>query len=248
MSFDHLRFAWRMLVKQPLFAITAVATLGLAIGANTAVFTIVDAVLMKPLPFPEPERLALLTREYRGAVTGSDTAHAGAQWLAVRDRAATVSAAVLSDSTARVNLLSGDQAVSVAQQRVGAGYFGVLAVSPQLGREFTAEEDLPNGPAVAILSHGLWQSAFNSEPAVIGTAILLRGEPATVVGVMPAHFRNGQVADVWTPLRPSATGRAAGRTTASCCGCARMLDGRRPPPKWRPLSIPRWVDRRRRRV
>jgi predicted permease len=212
MFIDHLRFAWRLLIKQPAFAITAVLTLGLAIGANTAVFTIVDAVLMKPLPYWQPDRLALLSRQYRGAGTaGSDIGHGGAQWLAVHDQATSVDAAVLSGLAARVNLVRDTAAVSVVQQRVSTGYFGLLGVSPALGREFTADEDLVNGPAVVVLSHALWRSAFNSDPDVIGQSILLRGEPSTVVGVMPETFRNGQPVDLWTPLRPSATGEGRGQ-------------------------------------
>jgi len=207
---DHLRFAWRLLVKQPAFSLTAICTLALAIGANTAVFTIVDSVLMKPLPYPQPERLALLTREVVGIAGGGDLGHTGAQWEAVRDHATTVDAAVFFDGIARVNLTNNGQAVSVAQQRVSAGYFGVLGVSPALGREFTREEDRPNGPAVAVLSHALWRSAFNGDPAVIGRSVLLRGESSVIVGVMPAQFRNGLAADVWTPLRPSTRGEGGG--------------------------------------
>lgn len=210
MLIEHLRFAWRMLVKEPGFAITAILTLGLAIGANTAIFTIVDAALMKPLPYPNPERLALLSREYRGATTDAATGHAGVQWLAVRDHATSVDAAVLAPGTVRVNLVSDGHAVSIAQQRVSAGYFRVLGVPPALGREFTVDEDVADGPAVTVLSHALWRSAFNGDSGVIGRSILLRGEPAMVVGVMPPQFRNGQPVDLWSPLRPSTTGEGGG--------------------------------------
>jgi predicted permease len=209
---EHLRFAWRMLAKQPAFAVTAVLTLGLAIGANTAVFTIVDAVLVKPLPYPQPERLGLLTRETKGAGPSEpQTGQSGAQWEAVRDYATMVDAAVSSGGTARVNFVSDGYAISVAQQRVSAGYFGVLGVSPELGREFTVDEDRPGGPAVAVLSHSLWRSAFGGASDVIGRSILLRGESAIIVGVMPRQFRNGLAVDVWTPLRPSTRGEGGGR-------------------------------------
>lgn len=210
MYFEHFRFAWRMLMKQPAFALTAILTLGLAIGANTAVFTVVDAVLMKPLPFPQPERLGLLASQ----IVGQDSQYigqAGPQWFAVRDDAKTVDAAVYSSGTARVNFVRDGQPMSVAQQRVGAGYFGVLGVSPALGREFTAEEDLVNGPAVVVLSHSLWRAAFGGDPAVVGKTILLRGEPSEVIGVMPARFHNPIGADLWTPLRPSLTGEGGGQ-------------------------------------
>ena len=125
MFVNHLRLAWRFLIKEPAFTVTAVLTLGLAIGANTAVFTIVDAELMKPLPYPQPDRLALLSREYRGAgAVGLDVGHSGAQWVAVHQQATTVDAAVTSGMVTRVNMVRNGAAVSVLQQRVSTGYFG----------------------------------------------------------------------------------------------------------------------------
>jgi putative ABC transport system permease protein len=102
-----------------------------------------------------------------------------------------------------VNLVAGERATSVPQQRVSAGFFRVLGVAPELGREFTDEEDRVNGPSVAVLSHALWVSAFNADRAIVGRSIVLRGEPHTVVGVMPAAFYWPTRVDIWTPLRPS---------------------------------------------
>ncbi|MGE3191196.1 MAG: ABC transporter permease, partial [Vicinamibacterales bacterium] len=198
---NNLRFAWRMLVKNPGFAVTAILTLALAIGANTAVFSLVDAVLLKPLPYPQPDRLGLLTRIYTrdGARVAEEIASSGATWFAVESAATTVDAAVYTGMRASVNLLAGDRAMAITQQRVGAGYFGVLGVSPVLGREFTREEDRPDGPKVAILSDGLWRTLFDGDPGAVGRRVLLRGEPHTVVGVMPATFHDAPDPDVWTP-------------------------------------------------
>lgn len=214
MLIEHLRFAWRLLAKQPAFAITAVLTLGLAIGANTAVFSLVNAVLLKPLPYPQPDRLALLDRTFRaGSVLSStgNTGHSGRVWEAVRDHASTVERAVYSDSAPRVNLVVDNRPLSVTQQRVGAGFFGVLGVGPVLGRELLDEEDRAGGPQAAIVSDRLWRTALQSDPGVVGQTILLRGEPHTVVGVMPPDFHGPADADVWTPLRASESGEGGGQ-------------------------------------
>jgi predicted permease len=207
------RFAVRLLRRTPAFSLTAIVTLALVIGANTAVFSLADAILVRPLPYPHPERLAAVvttTRSTKGQ--GTDDSQDGATWEAVRDQAKAVDVALTaSDFGHDVNLVVKGSAVSVGQQRVSAGYFRVLGVAPLAGHEFTADEDRPGGPAVAVLSYSLWQRLFNGNSAAIGQTILLRGEAYEVVGVMPAAFRNpGDSADVWTPARPSKTGEGAG--------------------------------------
>lgn len=213
MLIDDLRFGWRQLVKSPGFSVTAILTLGLAIGANTAVFSLVDAVMLRPLPYPQPDRLALLALQIsrNGAKLGENTSHTGAVWEAIRDRATSVDAAVLSGLSAQVSLVTGDRAIAVVPQRVSAGYFRVLGVAPALGREFTLEEDRAGGPSVVLLSDHLWRSAFDANPGIVGEAIRLKGEPATVVGVMPASFRTDAAADMWTPVRATRTGEGAGQ-------------------------------------
>ncbi|HET9703916.1 MAG TPA: ABC transporter permease, partial [Vicinamibacterales bacterium] len=222
---NDLRYAWRQLVKSPGFSLTAILTLGLAIGANTAVFSLVDAVLIKSLPYPEPERLgtlgATLTRD--GAVVeqvfrGLD----GKNWEAVRDRAASVEAAVVSGLSARVSLVTDTRTITVTPQRVSAGYFRVLGVPPAIGREFTRDEDVTGGPSLAVLTDALWRSAFNGDAGVVGRTVLLKGEPHTVVGVMPASFKSNSDADLWTPLRPSLTGEGGGTNYSLV---ARLKDG-----------------------
>ncbi|MEO8682173.1 MAG: ABC transporter permease, partial [Vicinamibacterales bacterium] len=209
---DDLRFGWRQLVKSPGFSLTAILTLGIAIGANTAVFSLVDAALLKDLPYPRPDRLALVTLSVsrNGVKLGENTSHNGAVWESIRDHARTIDAAVLSGLSARASLVAGDRALTVAPQRVSAGYFQVLGVAPRVGREFTREEDQAGGPAVAILGDRLWRTALAADPEVIGRTILLKGEPHTVVGIMPASFRTDVDADLWTPVRPSRTGEGSG--------------------------------------
>lgn len=213
---NDIRLAVRLLGKNPGFALTAIVTLALAIGANTAVFSLVDAVLLKPLPYPQPERLAVVSREVfrAGAMVGQDVSHTGAVWEAVRDQVPSVDAAVQSGLSAQVSLVTGDRAVAVRPERVGAGFFRVLGVGPALGREFTADEDRPGGPAAVILGDRLWRSALGGDPAAVGRTILLKGEPHTVVGIMPSSFRTAAEADLWTPVRATRTGEGEGENFA----------------------------------
>jgi predicted permease len=208
-----LRFAFRALRKSPGFAATAILTLALAIGANSAVFTLVSAVLLRPLPFPEPDRLVQLARVYvrDGTRLGEDISHAGVAWAAIRDHASTVDGAVYTGLSSRINLAIGDRAIAVRQSRVSAGFFRVLGIGPAQGREFAAEEDRAGGSLVMVISHRLWRSVLNEDPGVIGRSLLVRGEPHTVIGVMPDGFRGLAEADVWTPVRPSTTGEGGGQ-------------------------------------
>jgi predicted permease len=205
-----LRYAIRVLLKAPVFALTAILTLALCIGANTAIYTVVDRVLLRPLPYPRPDRLAMVVRHYQGAgASEDDVSQAGVAWVALRDGTTGIDLAVFGMGMG-VNLVAGGQAEYVMQQRVSAGYFKVLGVPPALGREFNDDEDRVNGPAAAILSHALWTHAFGADPGILGRAVTLRGAPHTIVGVMPAAFRSNAPCDVWTPLRPSPVGEGGG--------------------------------------
>jgi hypothetical protein len=204
------RFAFRVLRKAPAFSAAVIATLAVGIGVNTAVFSAVYALLLKPLPYPAPDRLATVVSRVqspRGA--GEQLSVDGRTFLALRDHATLVDVAASGGSFGvGVNMVAGNRAASVRQGRVSAGYFGVLGVHPSMGREFTADEDRPGAPPVAVLSHALWTRAFEADPAVLGRTIQLRGEPFTVVGIMPASFPGAT--DVWTPLRPSIGGEGGG--------------------------------------
>ena len=202
-----VRFALRQLRKTPAFTAVVLATLALCIGMNAAIFSVLDAVLLKTLPYPDPDRLALLvTAHDKGEVNDSQT---GALFEAVRDGASMLEVAAYSGHNG-VNFASGGRAEFVQQQRVSTGYFRVLGIAPQYGREFTPAEDRPGGPAVAILSYSFWQRTFQGDAGAIGRAIQLRGEPYTIVGVMPGGFRSDARADLWTPLLPQRTGEGGG--------------------------------------
>jgi predicted permease len=180
--------------------------------------------LLRALPYPHPERLAMISRHVEGpGVIGDDLSQSGFTWVALREGAgAAIDIAAWSGLGGGVNLVADGRATSVPQERVSAGYFRVLGVAPELGREFTGEEDRVNGPSVAVLSHALWVRAFNADRAIVGRSIMLRGEPHTVVGVMPAAFYWPTAVDIWTPLRPSPVGEGSGENYGII---ARLKDG-----------------------
>jgi predicted permease len=210
-----LRYAVRVLRRTPSFTLTAIATLALVIGANTAVFSLANALLLEPLPYPDSDRLVLAAPEYtspRFGRTGTSVdgfyakAFASTRWG--RD------SAVTRIGTSDVNLVMQGQALLASEQRVSAGFFRVLGVPPAFGREFSPEEDVPGGPAVVILSHRMWRRVLDGDASgtgsILGQSIFLRGEPYQVVGIMPEGFRGTTDADVWTPLRPNTTGEGGG--------------------------------------
>ena len=221
-----LRYAVRVLVKSPVFAVTAILTLALCIGANTAIYSIVDRVLLRPLPYPRPDRLAMVVRHYQGT-SEDDVSQAGVTWVALREGASKLDFAAFSGLGGGVNLLAGGEAEYVMQARVSAGYFRILGVAPAIGREFSDDEDRVNGPAVAVLSYALWtrlggRIAGGPNGGFVPSAIVLRGEPHSVVGVMPSSFVDATPADVWTPLRPSIRGEGEGENYGLI---ARLTDG-----------------------
>jgi predicted permease len=215
-AFDALqrecRYAARQLRRSPGFAGTVILTLALSIGANTAIFSLVNALLLEALPYAHPERIGTLYAR----TSGLESAEArrtidGEQWERMRDEVSSVVTAVASTQTSATNLRAGPVVRSVRTGRVSARYFDVLALHPVAGRAFTLDEDRPNGPNVAVLSHAVWRVAFNARPDVIGQAVLLKGEPYTVVGVLPEGATTPLDADVYTAMQPSreGEGRAA---------------------------------------
>jgi len=221
---DDLKYGWRQLIKAPGFSITAILTLGLAIGANTAVFSLVDAVLLKSIPYPHPERLGAMqgVQTRNGAeIDRFEMAITGKGWEALKN-VTSVDAALYSNFASAVSLVAESRTISVQPERVSAGYFRVLGILPAIGREFTPAEDVTGGPALVILSDRVWRTVFNGDPAVVGQTILLKGEPHVVVGVAAASFRSDVDADVFTPLRPSITGEGGGNNYGVV---ARLKDG-----------------------
>ncbi len=213
----NLAYSARQLRKSPAFTITVLVTLALCIGANTAIYSIVDATFLRPLTYPHPERLVMATTVVgKNGAFEVDTSQDGRQWELIRDHATFLDSAVYGSGNG-VNLVAGGRVEYVQDQRVSANFFHVLGLPPLIGREFTRAEDVPNGPSVAILGYGLWQRVFHGDPSIVGRSIDLRGAPYTVVGVMQRGFRTlpagpgaDVAADLWTPLRPSRSGEGSG--------------------------------------
>src|SRR5262249_51626139 len=155
MHMRDIRYAIRVLLKSPVFTIMATLTLALCIGANTAIYSVVDRVLVRPLPYPHPERLALVVRHQQAAgVNDDETGQAGVTWEALRAGASDVlDLAATAGRDQGVNFVTGGRPDFVRQQRVSAAYFRVLGVPPVIGRPFTEDEDRVNGPAAVVLSH-----------------------------------------------------------------------------------------------
>lgn len=218
MMLGNLRYAVRQLRKSSAFTITIIVTLGLCIGANAAIYSLVDTLFFRPLPYPHPNRLVMVVSQARkGSLSDTNTSQTGTQWERVRDYANLIDSAVYSGSSG-VNLFSRGQVEYVQQQRIGAGYFRVLGIAPLIGREFTRQEDVPGGPNLTVLSYGLWQRLFHGDRSIVGRSIDLRGAPFTVVGIMPRGFRTDAPADLWTPLQPSRTGEGEG-SNYTIIGC-----------------------------
>lgn len=206
------RYGLRILARTPAFTVTAVTTLALVIGATTAVLSLADALLWRPLPFPHPEQLAGIIRiETKDGATTTTPAVDGAMFEAVRDRVPSLDVAVMGGGGG-VNLVLNGTPVYAKHSRVSEAFSRVLGVTPIRGRWFTAEEDKTGGPQVAVLSYEAWQRYFGAAEDVVGRSVLLRGEPHQIIGVMPAGFRSvdGGQFDLWIPLRPSTSGEGGG--------------------------------------
>ncbi|HWZ77641.1 MAG TPA: ABC transporter permease [Candidatus Sulfotelmatobacter sp.] len=208
---QNLRFAVRQLWRNPGFTVTVVLTLALSIGANTAIFSIVNALLLKSLPYSQPERMGTIYTHVTGPMGWDERHHVnGEQWELLRDNVPSLIAAVSATRTSGVNLQADSQVQYLHAGRVSAHYFDVLAIHPIVGRNFSEAEDLPHGARTAILSYGLWRNAFASDPNISGKNILLKGEPYTVVGVLPDGVTVPLDADVYTALQASRDGEGGG--------------------------------------
>jgi putative ABC transport system permease protein len=222
---QDLRFGIRTLVRNPGFAIVAVLTLTLGVGANAAIFSVVNAVLLKPLPWGDPDRVVTIWSRW----TAFDKT-----WVAdgevndYRRESRTLSAIGAWDETA-VNLTGDGDPERVAAGTVTANLFPVLGVQPIRGRLFTSQEDAPNGPRVAMLGYGLWQRRYAADPAIVGRAILIDGQSYEVVGVMPQGFvlptdyENPMPTALWLPAQWDAASTDHGSHGFYAAG--RLADG-----------------------
>jgi putative ABC transport system permease protein len=193
---QDLRYGLRMLGRNRGFAAVAALTLALGIGANTAIFSVVNAVLLRPLPYAEPERLVTLA--YYQAKAGFEAAH-DADFLEWREQAKAFEK-VAAYTQRTVDLSGSGEPERLNAGLVSADLFSTLGVSPALGRVFTPDEDRVGGAPVVILSHALWRRRFGGDPQIIGRAITLDGKSHTVIAIMPPGFQFPREQDLWTPL------------------------------------------------
>ncbi len=201
---QDVRYGARALRRTPAFTIVAVLTLALAIGANSAVFTMVNSVLLKPLPLRDPGRLFLASHVPIDLPFEIPPGMSDQDWLGYRDRAQSFEKLTAYRGMHKTLTGSGgddaSDAATVAGASVDGSFFAVLGVSPMLGRAFVSEEELAGGNTVAIISHRLWRERFGGDPRALGSRITLDGVPYTVVGVMPAGFNFPARSEIWTPL------------------------------------------------
>jgi putative ABC transport system permease protein len=193
----NLRFALRQLRKSPGFAFVAVLTLALGIGANTAIFSVINAVLLQPLPYPEANRIMFLN-EFSG---GTNSSIAFPDYIDWRHNNTVFEYLAISRRESRnLSGIAGREPERVGAAFVTANFFKVIGLSPELGRTFTDDEDKVGGPALAVISDRLWQRVFQRDPAVLGRGLSFHNQLYTVVGVMPSTMTSPQETDVWFPI------------------------------------------------
>ena len=197
---QDLRYALRSLRRTPGFTAAALLTLALGIGATTAIFSLVNAMLLKPVPYPEPDRMAVLTGKYVASPV-LNSSQSGLTFTLVRDRVRVIEAIAAQSGITNWNLTTRESAISVRGLRVSTDYLKAHGVRPLAGREFTADEDTPRGPDAAMVSENLAARLFTSPTTALGQSVTLGGRPYTVVGVLPRDFVSIPNADVLTPLR-----------------------------------------------
>ncbi len=206
------RYAWRMMIKRPWFSAAIVITLGICIGAVGTVFSVVDAAMLRALPFPEPQRLVQIVTSYGGrGESNVSVSQDGAAWQAIRN-AKTVDLAVYAGSIGGMNFSADDVVAYLRYQRVSAGYFRVMGIAPIIGREFNEDEDLPDqNPSVIMLDYNFWRRSFNGDPSIVGKPARVGGNTFQIVGVAGPGIESkfGSV-DFWFPLHASTSGEGQG--------------------------------------
>lgn len=210
-----LRFAVRVLAKKPVTTVAALLALGLGVGANTAIFSVFDAVLLDPLPYPDAGRLVRLWESNRGKEI-DESRVSPVTFDDVRDHA-TSFAALAGWWHPDLNLTTGEgEPLRAAAINVTDELFDVIGVTPALGRGFVDGEDEPGKPRIAVLGHGLWHRRFGGDPGVLGRTVALDGNEYEVVGVMPAGFDFPDDTEVWLPLGWDPARHSRGRPSTPC--------------------------------
>src|ERR1700719_2089197 len=202
---QNFRYALRSLAKQPLFTFIVIITFALGIGANTAIFSVLNAVLLRPLPFHQPQNLVALgeydPREKADPGTEIDSI-SYLDYVDFRDQSQVFERVAVYTNQSVGTLTDGNEATHVQGESVSANLFPLLGVQPMLGRTFLPKEDEP-GNHVVILSHGLWQRRFGADRGIIGKSVTLGGKQFQVIGVMPPRFTfpiGSNPPELWIPM------------------------------------------------
>jgi putative ABC transport system permease protein len=215
---QDVRYGVRTMVRNPMVAMTVILTIGIGIGANAAIFSVVDAIVFRPLRLPQPEQLAVI---WKGPIGGEpENGIAPANAIEIRDRVRTQALAAIAPFTlTQVVLRQQSDAEPVQTMRVSANFLDTLGVRPALGRDFLPADDQHGAARVAIISHALWLRQFGGDPGIAGHTIRSNGDTVTVIGVMPTGFQFPELfgtafhPDLWLPLAlspPEAAARGAG--------------------------------------
>jgi putative ABC transport system permease protein len=192
-----IRDALRTIVRSPGYSLITIAVLALGIGATSAIFSFVDGVLLRPLPYADPERIVIVWEKPPGGTRNSVSTENFRDWQRQND----VFDIMVASTGMGVTMSGATEPIRVRGSRVSAGYFDIFGVRPALGRTFARAEDQPGKEKVAVITHRFWQRVFGGDPTVIGRSVVMNGEPHTIVGVMPAGsaFDRG-TSDIWRPL------------------------------------------------
>jgi predicted permease len=197
--FQDVRYGLRMLRKNPGFAFIAALTLGLGIGANTAIFSVVDAVMLRSYGYPDIDRIVVLNERTRSGQPMSISWPNYQDWAAQNQ----VFEYLGLYRSATVNLTGAGEAERLSGSVVSSGVFGAMGLQPAIGRTFTADEDRAGGPRTAVISERLWRNRFDADPSIVGRSLVLNGDPYVVAGVMPSAMRfPSRLTDVWLSLGP----------------------------------------------
>lgn len=192
---QDVRYGIRMLMKNPGFTTVAVLTLGLGIGANTAIFSVINAVLLRPLAVQDPAHIVYLDEQWRDIFPGLSVGN----FIEIQSQSKSY-AKLCSSNSASFNLAAGEVPERVSGEIVTADYFSTFGVQPVLGRTFTAEESKPGRSEAVVLSERLWRTRFDSNPAIVGQTLRIDGLPYGVVGIMPKTFDPLlSRSDIWVP-------------------------------------------------
>jgi putative ABC transport system permease protein len=217
---QDLAYALRRLLRAPAFTLVATATLALGIGANTAIFSVINGVLLQPLPFPEPERLVRVSQVWKG----KPTVMSPQNFLDLQAQSQSFESLSAYDNGGVILTGRGTPA-RVEGAQVSASFFGLLRVAPRLGRGFLAGENEPARSRVVVLGHELWSERFGADPSIVGQTIHLDRAPFEVVGVAPAGFTYPEGSQLWTPLEHDETFRTRSRGAWYLTVIGRLREG-----------------------